>query len=254
MTTQLYRLTQTVLMTALGLLMAYKLWTGNVFYYINERFLPLIVFGAAAALALALGAAWRWRRGDDAHDHPDHSHDHAHPPPPARFSVATVLLVALPVLLGVIVPARPLGASAVDNKGVNTTGPLTVSGGAAATTLEIPPEKRTILDWVRAFNYADDPAAYNEQPADIVGFVFRDDVLGPNQVMVGRFMVTCCAADASAVAMIVEWPEAAALADNAWVRVRGPVSAATLNGKPIPLVSAVNVEVVEQPEHPYMYP
>jgi putative membrane protein len=72
--------------------------------------------------------------------------------------------------------------------------------------------------------------------------------------MVGRFTVTCCAADASAVAMIVEWPEAAALPDNAWVRVRGPVSAAALNGKPIPLITAASLEEVEQPEHPYMYP
>ncbi len=61
MTAQHYRLTQTVLMTALGLLMTCKLWTGNVFCYLNERFLPLIVFGAAAARALALGAAWRCR-------------------------------------------------------------------------------------------------------------------------------------------------------------------------------------------------
>ncbi|MGQ0602664.1 MAG: DUF1980 domain-containing protein, partial [Anaerolineales bacterium] len=72
-TTQLYRFTQTVLMAALGLVMAYKLWTGNVFFYINERFLPLIVFGAVAALALAVGAGLRWRRNDDAHEHHDHT-------------------------------------------------------------------------------------------------------------------------------------------------------------------------------------
>ncbi|MGQ0603389.1 MAG: TIGR03943 family putative permease subunit, partial [Anaerolineales bacterium] len=176
------------------------------------------------------------------------------PHAPDRFPVWTVLLVALPVLLGIVVPARPLGASAVDNKGVNVSAPLAVASGSGATTLEIAPEKRTILDWVRAFNYADDPATFTSQPADVIGFVFHDEQFGPTQVMVGRFTVTCCAADASAVAMLVEWPDAATLPDNAWVRVRGPVTVATLNGKPIPLITAAAIETVAQPEHPYMYP
>lgn len=251
--TKAYRYTQTLIMAALGAFLGWKLWTGNVFFYINERFQPLIVFGAVASLALAAGAAWMALRRAPEHDH-EHApgQDHAHAP--ARFPLGSVLLVALPLLLGLIVPARPLGASAIDNKGLNNSPPLTVSGGSPAVQLDSAPQARTILDWVRAFNYADDVALFHDQPADVVGFVYRRPDLGDTRFMVSRFIVTCCAADASGVAMLVDWPDAAQLAENAWVRVRGPVRAAKLNGQPMPLIAAVTVEPTEQPEHPYMYP
>ncbi|MDW8327402.1 MAG: TIGR03943 family protein [Anaerolineales bacterium] len=244
-------------MTALGLLLARKLWTGEIFYYINERFFPLILFGALASLTLALGAFWMWRREATAyaHDHEHgHDHDHVHAHAPIRFPVWSVFWVAVPVVLSLVVPSRPLGASAIENRGLNSSGPLTVGSGAAVATLQIAPADRSILDWIRAFNYSADPAEFNGQPADVIGFVYKDPNLPANQFWVGRFVVTCCAADASAVALLAEWPEATALPENAWVRVRGPVHVAEFNGRPTPLIVAAALEQVEQPEHPYMYP
>jgi len=251
-----YRLTQAILTAALGLILAEKLWTGDIFYYINERFSPLIVFGVLAALALAAGAFWLWRReAGPAHpSHHDHGHNPAHSHAPARFPVWSVLWMALPLVLSLSVPSRPLGASAVDNRGLNSSGPLTVGSGAALATLQIAPSSRSILDWIRAFNYSADPAEFTGQPADVIGFVYKDPRLPANQFLVGRFIVTCCAADASAVAVLAEWPETAALPENAWVRVRGPVRVAEFNGRPTPLIAAATLEQVEQPEHPYMYP
>lgn len=253
MAARFYRPTQVLIMAALGLLLGHKLWTGNIYFYINERFQPLIVFGAVAALLLAAGAAWRWRLGEADHDH-EHDHAHEHEHAPARFPVWTVALVALPILLGLLIPARPLGASAIDNKGLNAPPPLTVSGGSAATTLEVAPEQRTILDWVRAFNYAEDPTVFTDQPADVIGFVYRRAGLAPTQFLVTRFTVTCCAADASGVAMLVDWPDAGQLTENTWVRVRGAVRAVDFDGRPLPWITAASVETVDQPEHPYMYP
>lgn len=245
-------------MTALGLLLARKLWTGEIFYYINERFFPLILFGALASLALALGAFFMWRRAAaQAHDHDDehhHDHEHTHAHAPARFPLGSVLWLAVPVALSLIVPSRPLGASAIDNRGLNSSGPLIASGGAGAATLQIAPADRSILDWIRAFNYSADPTEFTDQPADVIGFVYKDPRLPANQFLVGRFVVTCCAADASAVALLAEWPEAAALPENAWVRVRGPVRVAEFNGRLTPLITVAALEQVEQPEHPYMYP
>ncbi|MBL8045971.1 MAG: TIGR03943 family protein [Anaerolineales bacterium] len=251
-----YRWAQVTIMLAFGLYLAERIWSGAVFFYINERFLPLIAFGAVGALVLAGGALVAARQKDDAehhHDEHNHNHDHDHTHAPQRFPLGTVLLVALPILLGVLIPARPLGATAIDQKGLNVTGPLTVSGGAAAK-LEIAPENRTILDWMRAFNYAADPSTFTNQPANVVGFVYRPDQLTGTQFLVSRFVVTCCAADGSAVGLLVEWPQAINLEENGWVRVRGPVSVGTLDGKPIPLITAASIESVPQPDQPYMYP
>jgi putative membrane protein len=95
---------------------------------------------------------------------------------------------------------------------------------------------------------------FDGQQADVVGFVYHDARLAEGQFLVGRFTVTCCVADAAAIGMIVIWPPAQALPANAWVRVRGAVSAATLDGRPIPLIAAESVEQVAEPDNPYLYP
>jgi uncharacterized repeat protein (TIGR03943 family) len=164
-----------------------------------------------------------------------------------------LVFVALPVILGVLVPARPLGSSAIANRGLNAAAPLTASSGAPVR-LEIDPAKRTVLDWVRAFNYEADPTVFAGQPADVIGFVFHDSRLEPGQFFAGRFAVACCVADAAGIAVIVEWPEAAGLADNSWVQVKGVMQVGQLEGKAVPLLAAESVAPVPEPEQPYLYP
>ena len=154
---------------------------------------------------------------------------------------------------GVIIPARPLSASAVANKELNTTAALAASGNVTAAELNITSTERTVLDWVRAFNYESKPAIFEGQMADVVGFVYRDARLPAGQFLAGRFAITHCVAEAVAIGVIVDWPKAA-LADNLWVRVKGPIRVATLNGKPIPMIVAESVEQITEPARPYLYP
>jgi uncharacterized repeat protein (TIGR03943 family) len=247
---------QALILVGLGLFLLQKIWSGTLYWYINERFMLLILFAGLGLLALAQAVApWRRRRppGEpgEAHPHADaEAHEHSH----ASLSAWALVIVALPVILGLLIPARPLGASAIANKGINTTAPLTTGGAAEAARLDTPATDRTIIDWVRAFNYADDVSAFEGQPADVVGFVFHDGRLASDQFMAGRFIITCCAADASAIGLIVRWPEAPALPNDTWVRVRGTVTASTLDGRPTPLIVAEAVEPVSPPSHPYLYP
>jgi uncharacterized repeat protein (TIGR03943 family) len=164
-----------------------------------------------------------------------------------------LLVVALPVLLGVLIPAKPLGSSAIANRGVNITAPLT-AGAAQPAKLDLAPTDRNILDWIRAFNYASDPKSFAGQPADVIGFVYHDSRLAGEQFLAGRFTVNCCVADAMAIGVIVQWPDSKGLADNGWVRVRGSVQASEIDGRPIPLIIAESVEPVPPPEQPYLYP
>ena len=151
-----------------------------------------------------------------------------------------------------MIPPAPLGASAVANKGFAAVAPA--GAGGSPVQIEMAPTDRTVLDWVRAFNYADDPAVFTGEPADVIGFVYHDSSLDEGEFMVSRFTVTCCAADATGIGLRVAWPGAAALEGNAWVRVRGPVQAGTYAGRPIPVVIAESVEGVAPPVQPYLYP
>jgi len=250
-----YRALQAALLAGLGLFMLHKLWTGTLYWYINQRFWLLILLAAVGFLVLARVVLPGRRESeppdhqpDGEHEH-DAEHDHDHGTPRAWG----LLFLAVPLLLAVVIPARPLGSSAISNRGINTGAPLTVGGGTP-TQLDLAPTDRNVLDWVRAFNYSTDPQTYAGQPADVVGFVYHDGQLAADVFLVSRFAVTCCSADATAIGLLVRWPAAASLESNAWVRVRGPVEVGSLRGNPTPLVAAESLDGVETPAQPYLYP
>jgi uncharacterized repeat protein (TIGR03943 family) len=253
MSLRLQRSLQALLLAGLGLFLLQRLWTGALFWYINQRFLLLELLTAVALLGMARAVLPAWRSEALAADHSHDGHEHAH----ARGSALSgwsLLIVALPLVLGLLVPARPLGSTAVANKGLNTTTPLTNRAGASGAELSLAPVERSVLDWVRAFNYAEDPGDYAGQPADVIGFVYHDRQLGSGEFLVSRFAVTCCSADAVAVGMFVRWPQASGLESNAWVRVQGAVQVGSFAGRRIPAITATSVEGVVAPVQPYLYP
>jgi putative membrane protein len=54
--------------------------------------------------------------------------------------------------------------------------------------------------------------------------------------------------------MIVESSQAESLEPDTWVKVTGPVDVASFNGLTSPLIRAETIQVVSQPEQPYLYP
>ena len=95
----------------------------------------------------------------------------------------------------------------------------------------------------------------NSQLSQIgIGFVYRDIRLEEGQFMVARFAISCCVADASAIGVIVQWPKAAALAQDSWVHVKGKFAIQTFDGQRTPILVADNVEPTNQPARPYLYP
>jgi putative membrane protein len=256
---------QALILAGLGLYLLQTIWSGRLYWYINERFMPLILTGAIGFLILARlilprprASAANAANGHKQHDNvsggsqpSDANHDHSHS---HRLPAWSLVIVAVPLALGVLVPARPLGTSAIANKGLNTFAPLTAGNNSGPLRLDLAPTDRTVLDWVRAFNYAESPAEFAGQPADVIGFVYHQAGLGSDEFLVSRFAVTCCSADAVAIGMLVRWPAAAGLQDNGWVRVTGVVEAATYRGQPIPLINAQFVEGVAAPAQPYLYP
>jgi putative membrane protein len=54
--------------------------------------------------------------------------------------------------------------------------------------------------------------------------------------------------------MIVEWDQTDTLKQDQWVQVRGPVDAVSFEGNISPIIRAETVELVSQPDQPYLYP
>ncbi len=129
-----------------------------------------------------------------------------------------------------------------------------VSADSSAQLFETDAEERNILDWLKLFNYESDVSQFYGQKASVIGFVYFDKALNKNQFLVSRFVISCCAADAFALGMAVDWDQAATLKQDSWVLVKGTVNSVTLNGQVVPLIEAESVQAVPAPEQPYLFP
>ncbi len=245
---------KTGLLFGLALYFAYNILTGNLTNYINERFAWLSYL--AVALFVVLGGAnliELLRQRPAAEDSLDEIDLFARPDPQTHgsggISWSVLAIIAVPLLLGTLIPSRPLGANAID-------GNISISAASVtgAQTFTTDPLKWNVLDWLRAFNAQDDATSFNGKQADVIGFVYKEPTLDEQHFMVARFTVSCCVADAAAIGLPVDWAETAALPQDTWVRVKGSFEVGSFRGDTVPILIAESVEVVTQPEHPYLYP
>jgi len=248
MSSRTYRFLQVFLLIALSLFLGMKILSSELGFYIHQRFQPLTVIAVLGLFLMGAALLVDTLRNAQA-DSGGHAHGHQHSKrPPVEIAILFV-----PLLLGWIIPARPLGASAIDSKGVSATAPL-AEQGALPVTFEIAADERNILDWIRLFNSGEDLSSQLGQTAKVIGFVYHDPRLPEGQFLVSRFALVCCAADAFAIGMATAWPQAADLPPDIWVKVTGPVEETQVNGQRQPLIRAESVEVVDPPTNFYLYP
>ncbi|MED0702739.1 TIGR03943 family putative permease subunit [Aeribacillus composti] len=88
---------------------------------------------------------------------------------------------------------------------------------------------------------------------EITGFVFRERDFRSNQLVVARFGVTCCIADASVYGMLVEGENVAKLKDDTWIKVTGTIHKTTYHQSTIPVIEQPAIEMIEVPDQPYVY-
>ncbi len=241
-----------IILIGLGLFLYSRFMNGSLLYYINQRF-AWLTFIAAIGLFL-VGISYRQARENNEQSH-DHSSDHVHPPQAGHqhaVPTSALFLIAVPVLLGLLVPPRPLGAAAMSNREVGIGLESVASPGNNLTFKTTGP--KNILDWQVAFWQSQDPASFTGQEADVIGFVYRDGRFGDDTFMASRFVVSCCVADAASVGLVVRWPEAASLAEDQWVRVTGRFELGEFEGEAIPILVADTVTPTDPPAQPYLYP
>jgi len=222
--------------------LAYLLFSNRVLLYINVRFVPLVYLAVGLLCAMLISASVQIIRVIRKHG-----------TLPSGTSRLELILLSFPLMLGVLVPATPLASAAIDARGLNISDPQSLSLGVNQT-VTAPQDERTILDWYTLLAGSTNDLPDGENQASVVGFVYHDARLPENQFFINRFVVTCCAADAFPLGIIVEWPESSSLSTDSWVHITGEISRSTLDGSSIPLIIATSVESVVQPDQPYLFP
>jgi uncharacterized repeat protein (TIGR03943 family) len=84
------------------------------------------------------------------------------------------------------------------------------------------------------------------------GFVYREKEFMQNQMIVARFGITCCVADASVYGMMVKG-DVAALQKDKWVQITGKIEQTQYNGEEIPVIKIDQLSKITPPKQPYVF-
>jgi uncharacterized repeat protein (TIGR03943 family) len=240
-------------MIGLGLFLYSRIYNGTLLFYISQRFAWLTLLAAIGFLLV--GASYRYRAQSHLHEHEDeHEHDHHHEHSHGSLSWGGLFLVALPVILGLLVPPKPLGAAAMSNREVSAGSVTSVTAPKSSQVITRPAGEKNVLDWIIDFHLQQDPAAFTDQQAKVIGFVYRDDRFKTDEFMVSRFVISCCAADAAPLGLVVRWPKTTALNSDQWVEVSGHFQPGQFDGEKTPILVADKVAPTQVPDQPYLYP
>lgn len=89
---------------------------------------------------------------------------------------------------------------------------------------------------------------------ETTGFVFREQDFPDNRLVVARFSMTCCTADAGVYGTLIEVEDAYLYELDTWLRVRGTIHKTEYHGYELPIIHLREVTVVAEPDSPYVYP
>jgi uncharacterized repeat protein (TIGR03943 family) len=241
------RLLKTALFLATGIFLYTRISSGVISFYINERFVTLTLLAAVGVLLVG-ASYWLRPSHDHKHDHDhEHPHDHDH-----SLTWLGLFIVALPLILGWLVPPKPLGAGAIGNREIGIGTLSSVAAPSGNEKMGLVAGEKNIMDWLNDFQHQD-VTAFVGQEAHIIGFVYRDDRFTADTFMIGRFVLSCCVADAAPIGLVVQTADSAQFPDDQWVDVTGHFIVGTFDGIAMPILVADTVIETEPPAQPYLY-
>lgn len=248
-----YRVFQAMILSGMGFFLLNRFFSGQLLVYIHQRYVWLVLPSAVSILTLAYILFNR---------RPLHRSEESgfliekEAPANAHWRL---LLMLIPLVLGVVVPISPLDAEAAASRQVRQSLTFSSDPNLSEMVLALDPGTRSILEWLWAFDAAEDKAQLEGQPVNLEGFVIFDENLPEGQFLISRFVITCCVADATAIGLAVEPKDADTLITDTlkdtggWVEVTGSMHITRRQGEPSLLVKADQIRLIERPEQPYLY-
>ena len=118
------------------------------------------------------------------------------------------------------------------------------------------PENRSLVEWVRLLNFNPEPDTYKGQKVKVKGFVIHPPNITEQYFWIGRFIITCCAADAYPVGLPVKLPTGqtrTAFPPDTWVEIEGETIVEELEGKRKLTIQALSLKPIPEPKNPYDY-
>lgn len=206
-----------------GLVLLQAWGSGRLHVLLQPDFHALVLVAGLVLVLLAL-AGLRWPAGISRRR-----------PAPA----ALVLLVTAALVLAV--PPRPSLSTLAANRGA-------ADPGNDGLTFLLPPEQRTLTDWVRLLRQQPDPRLWQGEPVRVSGFVLAQPDGPPS---LARMMVRCCLADATPISLPVRWPpKGPPPAPDRWLAVEGVMGVERHQGEERSVLLVRRLRSIAEPARP----
>ncbi len=171
---------------------------------------------------------------------------------PPSFGSTLMLSVAL---IGLVTTPRTFTSQTALERGLTESLPITrLQPQEFRNTTK--PEKRSLIEWVRLLNFNPEPDTYIGQKVKVQGFVIHPPNVSEQYIWIGRFIITCCAADAYPVGLPVKLPigqSRTAFPPDSWLEIEGEASSEELQGKRKLTIQADSLKSIPEPKNPYDY-
>ncbi|NJS08914.1 MAG: TIGR03943 family protein [Microcoleus sp. CSU_2_2] len=171
---------------------------------------------------------------------------------PPSFGSTLMLSVAL---IGLVTTPRTFTSQTALERGLTESLPITrLQPQEFRNTTK--PEKRSLVEWVRLLNFNPEPDTYTGQKVNVQGFVIHPPNVAEQYLWIGRFIITCCAADAYPIGLPVKLPPnqtRAAFPPDSWFEIEGEAIAEELQGKRKLIIQASSLKPIPEPKNPYDY-
>lgn len=225
-------------------------WSGNLRLYVHPRFTLPVTLAAAALLLLAGFQLTRLLRPLAA---PNQSLG-------GRRLIPYVVLL-LPLLLGLILPGGGLGTQLAEQRGLGgsfTDGHAVTAAAQAELQQWLAGTDGPQLvsnDRFRAFTSLlwTDPTSLEGEQVQLSGWLYQPDDFPFTLAFIGRYEISCCAADAVVVGCLCLVPADQPPPLGAWVTVVGKIGITDYAGRPAGLIMIDEMRVTTPPDDPYLY-
>lgn len=225
-------------------LVLFRYWiTGKLFLLLHPDYMWLA--NGAAVVLLVMAAFKLFQKQTIARDTAGHTT--LLPPQVSSFILLAVAVVAL------IYTPQAFASDTAIQRGISDSLTLTRSQPQRFVR-QTASEDRTVIDWVRTLNVYPEPDAYTGQSVKVSGFVIHPDNWPEGYLMLSRFVLTCCAADAYPVGLPVQLAVSRqAYAPDTWLEVEGKMITATIGGQRQLTIEPTKLETIPEPRNPYEY-
>jgi len=213
------------LLNALGWL----LLSDNYTSFLHPRFWPFLLLGililAGFILALFLGRPLFSANS-------------------SRETAVRSIVIIVPLIFLYTVYDQGMGGHALSKKytGNEPNTPYIFSDGPPEETIKKSADGRmSLLEMNRQM------ATLSGRQVLTEGFAYKDSNVPKDHLLLFRFAIFCCAADATPVWVFVKKAEMETFEPETWVKVSGTFEIADINGKAVPMILADTITELEPP-------